>query len=532
MSYIHNSKLDILTGLTPLAGNILATDNILQAFGKVVTLQNGVFLTQGNSFGTDAILGTNDNFNLQFETNGSTKATLLTNGNFGIGTLTPTVALEVNGSALFQNDVVIQGSLTVNGDPTIIQSTTVQVADKNIELGVTTTPTDITANNGGITLKGTTDKTITWLDSDDTWHFNQGISLDNQLPIKFFENTINGTNSISLQSKPLLTQDYIFTLPDSYGVAGSVLTTDGLGSMIWTAIASILSAENGLNVVGTTVRLGGNLIINTNINGLDLYDLTFTNIPTFRVENTDGFIENTSISTVLSRNFGFIDLNTTSTSRFRILETGQIGINTINPLSGLQINTTLAYKYDTINNVDTTLDNHLVVIVKTDLNPVTISLPDALATSNEGRIYYIKREGANDVTITTTQTIDNGLSTFLLTENNQSIQVLARDGYWHIISEYKPLNIKSDNNIQTISSNYTITNNDFILSVISNCDITLPAVPVIGETYKISVRGSASSVNIVTQGTHLIDGNISINLGTYNFITLRYIGINDWSIGD
>ena len=62
-----------------------------------------------------------------------------------------------------------------------VQSTTVTIDDKNIELGATGTPTDATADGGGITLKGTTDKTITWLDADDTWHYSQSINTTGDL---------------------------------------------------------------------------------------------------------------------------------------------------------------------------------------------------------------------------------------------------------------------------------------------------------------------------------------------------------------
>jgi len=58
-----------------------------------------------------------------------------------------------------------------------IQSTTVTIDDKNIELGSTDSPSDSTADGGGITLKGTTDKTILWENDDDSWHFNQGIDV-------------------------------------------------------------------------------------------------------------------------------------------------------------------------------------------------------------------------------------------------------------------------------------------------------------------------------------------------------------------
>ena len=71
--------------------------------------------------------------------------------------------------------LTLSGNLTVNGTTTTINSTTLAVDDKNIELGTVDTPSDTTADGGGITLKGATDKTITWANSTDTWDFNQGI---------------------------------------------------------------------------------------------------------------------------------------------------------------------------------------------------------------------------------------------------------------------------------------------------------------------------------------------------------------------
>jgi hypothetical protein len=59
-------------------------------------------------------------------------------------------------------NVTVGGNLIVNGTTTTINATTVQVADKNIELGLVGTPTDTTAEGGGITLKGAIDKTIIW----------------------------------------------------------------------------------------------------------------------------------------------------------------------------------------------------------------------------------------------------------------------------------------------------------------------------------------------------------------------------------
>jgi hypothetical protein len=85
--------------------------------------------------------------------------------------------LDVTGAATFDNNVIIQGDLTVNGTETIINTQTLDVEDKNIVIGKVTTPTDVTADGGGITLKGTTDKTISWIDATDAWTFSEHLNI-------------------------------------------------------------------------------------------------------------------------------------------------------------------------------------------------------------------------------------------------------------------------------------------------------------------------------------------------------------------
>ena len=72
--------------------------------------------------------------------------------------------------------VTIAGDLTVNGTTTNINTTNLVIEDKNIILGDVTTPTDVTADGGGITLKGATDKTINWVDSTDAWTSSERFS--------------------------------------------------------------------------------------------------------------------------------------------------------------------------------------------------------------------------------------------------------------------------------------------------------------------------------------------------------------------
>jgi len=93
-----------------------------------------------------------------------------------IDTKAPLASPALTGTATAVN-LTLSGDLTVNGTTSTINSTTLQVDDKNIELGTVDTPSDSTADGGGITLKGATDKTIVWTNSTDTWDFNQGVKV-------------------------------------------------------------------------------------------------------------------------------------------------------------------------------------------------------------------------------------------------------------------------------------------------------------------------------------------------------------------
>ena len=97
------------------------------------------------------------------------------------GAKTKFAGIRVTGSSFLGDaagdTTTICGNLVVTGNTTTINSTTLQVDDKNIELGTVDTPTDTTADGGGITLKGATDKTILWTNATDSWDFNQGVCV-------------------------------------------------------------------------------------------------------------------------------------------------------------------------------------------------------------------------------------------------------------------------------------------------------------------------------------------------------------------
>ena len=81
------------------------------------------------------------------------------------------------GAGNFHSDLTVGGDLTVNGTTTTVNSTTLTVHDKNIELGSLDTPTNTTADGGGITLKGTTDKEFKWTNTSNAWNSSEHLGI-------------------------------------------------------------------------------------------------------------------------------------------------------------------------------------------------------------------------------------------------------------------------------------------------------------------------------------------------------------------
>jgi len=123
---------------------------------------------------------------IRFDTAGTERMTIAADGAVAVaGTLTAaslagtltTVAQTNITSVGTLSSLIISGDLTVGGTTTTINSATLTVDDKNIELGSVASPSDTTADGGGITLKGASDKTILWTNSTDSWDFNQHVNI-------------------------------------------------------------------------------------------------------------------------------------------------------------------------------------------------------------------------------------------------------------------------------------------------------------------------------------------------------------------
>jgi hypothetical protein len=100
-----------------------------------------------------------------------------------IGGAATTVSIGANtGTTTVNNNLTVSGNLDVKGTVSFIESTTTQVTDKNLELGKVDTPTDVTADGGGITLLGATNKTFNWVRDTAAWTSSEKLSHQGLVP--------------------------------------------------------------------------------------------------------------------------------------------------------------------------------------------------------------------------------------------------------------------------------------------------------------------------------------------------------------
>ncbi len=181
--------------------------------------------------------------------------------------------------------VTLAGNLVVSGTQTTVDSATLIVEDKNIELGSVDAPTNVTAAGGGITLKGATDKTFVWLkpigEAGD-WTSSEHINLASGKNFK-----LNGT-SITSSAAELNLLDGVTSNTAELNILDGVTATttelnytDGVTSAIQTQLDALQSAGSGHTIQNagsnltsrTGLNFDGTYVIGTDDSGNDQSDI-------------------------------------------------------------------------------------------------------------------------------------------------------------------------------------------------------------------------------------------------------------------
>lgn len=230
------------TGALVVEGGVGVEKNVNVGGNLAVTGTTGL---TGNT-SVSGTLGVTGATNLS-STLGVTGATTLSSTLGVSDTISATLAsgtgLAVTANATIGGNLTVTGDLTINGTTTTLNTENLVVEDKNVILGQITTPTDVTANGGGITLKGASDKTLNWASSNAAWTSSENFDVATGKTYK-----VNGTDVLSNNTL-------------GSGVTSSSLTSVGtIGTGIWQGtIINPTYGGTGVNNESKTITLGGNL---------------------------------------------------------------------------------------------------------------------------------------------------------------------------------------------------------------------------------------------------------------------------------
>jgi hypothetical protein len=169
---------------------------------------------------------------------------------------TPTLVTPNIGAAT-GTSLVLSGDLTVNGTTTTINSTEITIDDKNIVLGAVASPSDAGADGGGLTLKGATDKTFSWVDATDAWTSSEHMNLASGKSYYLNGGLLKDATE-TLTNKTISGADNTLTVRIANDVSG-----------LGTGVATFLATPSSANLAAALTDESGSSTV------------AFTNSPTF-----------------------------------------------------------------------------------------------------------------------------------------------------------------------------------------------------------------------------------------------------------
>jgi hypothetical protein len=169
----------------------------------------------------------------------------------------------------------ILGDLQVEGTTTTIDSTTVNIADKNIQVG-TGAVNDAAADGAGFTIdSGDGDKTFQYENTGDNFGSSENMNLANGKVYKV--NNVEVLSATTLGDNVVNSSLTSVGTLDSLNVAGAI-TGDNLNLSGIVTAASFVATEGTMNVTG---NLTGTATTATNAEGL-------TGVPSIEVQDISG----------------------------------------------------------------------------------------------------------------------------------------------------------------------------------------------------------------------------------------------------
>ena len=214
------------------------------------------------------------------------------------------------GSLSITGDLTVGGTFTVNGTVTTINSTTLTVDDKNIELGSVASPTNATADGGGISLLGATTKSIIWDTTNDNWTSSENWNIPTGKVFKINNASVLSSTTLgsAVVTSSLTTVGTITsgTWSGSFGaVSGANLTTLTAGNLSGTIPSGVLA--NSTVYIGTTAVALNRTTASLALTGISSIDGSAATVTTAAQPNITSVGTLTSLTVSGTLEAGLID---------------------------------------------------------------------------------------------------------------------------------------------------------------------------------------------------------------------------------
>ena len=165
---------------------------------------------------------------------------------------TGTVLAKVDASgSVTAVDLTLSGNLTVNGTTTNLNTTNLVVEDKNIIIADVATPSDTTADGGGITIKGATDKTFNWVSATSSFTASENIDLASSKTFKIAGTDVLTASAVLGKAVPSGT---IVGTTDSQTLTNKTLTSPVISSISNTGTITVPTTTGTLALTSQVIN--------------------------------------------------------------------------------------------------------------------------------------------------------------------------------------------------------------------------------------------------------------------------------------
>jgi hypothetical protein len=336
------------------------------------------------------------------------------------------------------SDLTVAGNLTVNGSTTTISSTTLSVTDKNIEIAKVTTPTNITADGAGITVKGATDKTFNWVAATTAFTSSEDLDLASGKVLK-----IAGTQVLSASQYT----GNAATVTNGVYTTGSYSNPSWITGLAWSKISSTPTTLAGYGITDALASATAASTYLTQTNAASTYapiaSPTFTGTVSGITKAMVGLgnVENTALSTWAgSTNITTLGTIATGTWSGTTIATTKGGTGLTSYATG---DIVYASATNTLSKLSAGTDGYLLTLASgvPTWAAAPISLPSQ--TGNNGK--YLTTDGTTASWATLVVPIETGTAT--LTANTATnISTTALSGFTSI--EYM-VSLKQGSKVRT-----------------------------------------------------------------------------------